>query len=71
MLDSEWIWQVRLIVTQDRHIVTLYNYLNLRIAEKLLFSDVASLHSPYKYLKALERRLDCCFQDLSMLKLTV
>ena len=41
--------------------VILNNYLNLQIAEKLLFSGITSLHSPYKYLKALGRRLDCCF----------
>ena len=36
----------------------MFNYLNLRIAEKLLSSDVASLQSPYKYLKVLGRHLD-------------
>ena len=36
----------------------MFNYLNLRIAEKLLSSDVASLQSPYKYLKVLGRHLE-------------
>ena len=59
------------MITQDRRIVTLYNYLNLPIAKYLLFSDVTSFQSLYKYLKALKRRLDCCFRNLSMFKLTI
>ena len=41
------------MITQDIGIATF-----CESQKKLLFSNVISLHSPYKYLKTLERRLD-------------